>query len=416
MNDSSAAEQLGARLIVPRRGNFVARPWGGLRMAALKGLPTGDGSATPIGEAFELSADDRDAEAAQYPSFVTLADGVEVPLPRLLEQHAEALLGEAFVRRYGRRWPLLPKTLDVAELLSVQGHPPGNTEVYVVMEADPGATIRLGFAADVDAEALKRRLLAGRRYQQTLLELLDGGLAPAALQDALRPWLARRAAGVADLEEALGAAFGRRWPEAAGLLRSLHALYWEVLDLMNAIPVSPGQVIYNATPQRLAAARGGVRSAEVHALGNPEGLEIVALEIRKPGVTFRAWDNVRFPLRAIDVAAALDALNLARTEPHEFIVERQPVPGRPGVAVSVDDEHFRLEHLTPLPELAVTVPAEPPHSLHALNGGVSVYSTDGECIGRLTRGDAALVPIGVGAYRIAADTADAELLKVGLPL
>src|SRR5690606_10028640 len=140
-----------------------------------------------------------------------------------------------------------------------------------------------------------------------------------------------------------------------------------------------------------------------------------ALEIRKPGVTFRAWDNVRFPLRDIDVGAALDALNLARTEPYEFLVERRPLEDRPGVAVSVDDQHFRLEHLTPSRELAVTVPAEPPHSLHVLDGAVSVYATDGERIGRLTRGDAALVPIGVGAYRIATETGGAELLKVGVP-
>ena len=45
--------------------------------------------------------------------------------------------------------------------------------------------------------------------------------------------------------------------------------------------------------------------AEVHALGNPEGREILALEIRRPGPTFRAWDNVRFPVRDVDVDAAL---------------------------------------------------------------------------------------------------------------
>jgi mannose-6-phosphate isomerase class I len=416
MKDLAAAERLAARLIVPRRGNFVARPWGGLRMAELKGLSGEGGNRSRIGEAFELAADDSDREAAEHPSIVSLGDDSAVPLPRLLEEHAETLLGPAFVRRYGRRWPLLPKTLDVAELLSVQGHPPGNTEVYVVIEAEPGATIRVGFAVDLDAATLKRKLLAGRRDQQTLLELADGELTPDALQAVLRPWLARREAAAADLEEGLGLLLGARWRRAVRLLRLLHALYWEVLDLMNPIPVSPGQVIYNATPPRLEAARGGVRSAEVHALGNAEGLEVVALEVRKPGITFRAWDNVRFPLRDIDIAAALGALNLSRTEPAEFLVERRPLDGRPGVAVSVDDEHFRLEHLTPRREGSVAVPAEPPHSLHVLAGAVSVYATDGECVGRLGRGDAALVPVGVGAYRVAADSADAELLKIGVPL
>ena len=87
---------------------------------------------------------------------LALADGSTITLPALLAVHAETLLGEAFVQRYGRRFPLLPKLLDVAELLSVQAHPPGNTEVYVIVDADPGATIRLGFAADIDAGALGR--------------------------------------------------------------------------------------------------------------------------------------------------------------------------------------------------------------------------------------------------------------------
>ena len=67
--------------------------------------------------------------------------------------------GADFVARHGKRWPLLPKTLAVAELLSVQAHPPGNTEVYVIIAADAGATIRLGFKTDVDA----RRVRGARR-------------------------------------------------------------------------------------------------------------------------------------------------------------------------------------------------------------------------------------------------------------
>ena len=41
--------------------------------------------------------------------------------------------------------------------------------------------------------------------------------------------------------------------------------------MLNEISVTPGQVIYNANPEAVSAATGRPRSAEVHALGNPQG-------------------------------------------------------------------------------------------------------------------------------------------------
>jgi hypothetical protein len=194
---------------------------------------------------------------------------------------------------------------------------------------------------------------------------------------------------------------------------SLKALYWEVLDALNEIPVRAGQVIYNATPERLRGGRPA--SAEVHALGNPEGREILALEIRRPGPTFRAWDNVRFPRREVDVGAALAALNLRATRAGDFIVERVPVPGRPGVAVSVDSEDFRIEHISPVPGQPVAAPAAGPHTLHCIAGAARVVVGGGDrVVGVLEQGESALVPVGVGAYRVIAETA-AELVRVTLP-
>jgi len=82
---------------------------------------------------------------------------------------------------------------------------------------------------------------------------------------------------------------------------------------------------------------------------------------------------------------------------------------------SVDSEYFRLEHLAPTALTSVDVPATQPHTLHALAGAVSVYATDGEVVGRLARGDSALVPVGVGAYRVVADEEPALIVKVELP-
>ena len=162
--DRSVAAELATCLLKPRRDNLVERPWGGDRLCAFKSLespPPG----RRFGESFEISADDGDDEARLHPSVLELSDGSTITLPALLAVHAETLLGEEFISNYGRRFPLLPKLLDVAELLSVQAHPPGNTEVYVIVDAEPGATIRLGFAKDIDAGAWAAQLARGQDVQ-----------------------------------------------------------------------------------------------------------------------------------------------------------------------------------------------------------------------------------------------------------
>ncbi len=409
--DRSVALELAECLLKPQRDNLVERPWGGDRLCALKRLGS---PGRPIGESFEISADDGDDEARLHPSVLELLDGSTITLPALLAVHADALLGEEFVRRHGRRFPLLPKLLDVVELLSVQAHPPGNTEVYVVVDADAGATIRLGFAVDVDADLWTAKLTAARQDQKRLLELAAAESADE-LQALLQPWLARRTAKPAELETALRArlADASAWSEVEERLATLRETYWAVLDSLNEIPVKAGDVIYNANPARITAASDKPTSAEVHALGNPERRSVLALEIRRPGPTLRAWDNVRFPLRDLDIEGALEALNLTATRPEEFIVE--PTLVRPGVRRSVDCEYFRIEHLEPTASLPVEVLESAPHCLHALAGRVGVRRSGGVELGALERGESAFVPVAVGAYRLVAEELPATIVKVTLP-
>jgi mannose-6-phosphate isomerase class I len=378
----------------------------------LTALPCATGR--PFGESFEISADDADDEARLHPSIIPLGDGSPITLPALLAVHGDIVLGDAFVERYGRRYPLLPKLLDIAELLSVQAHPLGNTEAYVIVEADPGATIRLGFSTPLDAATWAARLEQGRRDQQRLLELFGEGALDEA-QRVLKPWLEQRDATPAALEGVLRRRLedAGSWTDVEAHLAALHEAYWTVLDSLNALPVKAGDVVYNANPARVVAASGRPRSAEVHALGNPEGRGVFALEIRKPGVTFRAWDHVRFPLRDIDVDAALEALSLAATRPEEFIVEPKRV--RPGVRRSVDSEYFRVEHLELSPGARVAVPESQPHTLHALLGRVRVLRSSGDELGTLERGESALVPVRVGAYSVVAEHEAAVVVKVDLP-
>ena len=409
--DRRVAADLATRVLKPQRDNLVERPWGGDKLGAFKSLSVA--ADCRFGESFEISADDADDEARLHPSVLALADGSTITLPALLAVHADVLLGEAFVRRYGRRFPLLPKLLDVAELLSVQAHPPGNTEVYVIVDADPGATIRLGFAVDIDANEWAAKLNDARRDQQRLLELLGFADSADELQALLKDWLARRKARPAELEERLGERLrGVKWADVEPRLKKLHDTYWAVLESLNAIPVKAGDVVYNSNPPSVAAASGKPASAEVHALGNPEGRAVFALEIRCPGPTLRAWDNVRFPLRKLDIEGALHAVNLTATRPQDFIVVPKRV--RPGVSRSVDCEYFRLEHLEPTASLAIDMPAAAPHCLHAIAGSVSVRRGEEE-IGAVERGESVFVPAGVGAYRIVADDEPAAVVRVTLP-
>jgi mannose-6-phosphate isomerase class I len=419
--DAALVECLASGLLKPLRNNFVERPWGGMRIRAYKGLcplpDQKDIGGAGLGEAFEIAAFDDDGEARAHPSRLRFDDGSEATLPGLLRRHGAALLGDAFVARYGATFPLLPKTLDVKELLSVQGHPEGNTEVYVVIDADPGATIRLGFGADQDPRALSEALVAGRTAQQRLQQRLAPQADVGTLQALLQPWLAARAEAPSALPPGLDALFasGARG-EIAALLEQLKGVYWRMLDAMNAVPVAPGQILYNATPDRVAAATGRLPSAEVHALGNPEQREVLMLEIRRPGPTFRAWDNVRFPLRDVDVEAAIGALNLGRTQPGEFEVEREELPGRAGVSRSVVAAGFTLEHLRPAPAAAAHVPAEPPHSLHVIRGSVALHADTGRELGYMQQGESAIVPARVGAYHVATGDPDGvEVVKVSLP-
>jgi mannose-6-phosphate isomerase class I len=407
------------KFLKPLKNNFVERPWGGTMMREFKRLaPLPDQrvmSGMGLGEAFEIAAFDTDTEARQYPSRVRTADGSLRSLPELLAERGEELLGRKFSSQFGTCIPLLPKTLNVKELLSVQGHPKGNTEVYIIIDAEPGATLRLGFRDDIDSSRFKAELTEGRRQQELVLSLLGKDMSAAEFQALAAPWLAKRESGMADIGLALAGRLTQR-TQIVETMTMLKALYWRVLDSMNEIPVRAGQVIHNANPVRITTASGLEPSAEVHALGNPEGKEFLALEIRRPGPTFRAWDNVRFPVREVDVAAAIDALNLRGTTVEDYLVTPEPVAGRSGVFCSIASAAFRVEHLRPGPGRSVNVPAEPPHCLHAISGKARFVSSDGTLIDDLEQGESALVPVDVGAYDVACSMPHTEIIKVNLPV
>jgi mannose-6-phosphate isomerase len=86
----------------------------------------------------------------------------------LVRADPEAMLGTAHVRRFGADPGLLVKLLDASERLPVHFHPGrpfarerlgsrwGKTEAWLILHAEPGATVHLGLREPVDHSTLQR--------------------------------------------------------------------------------------------------------------------------------------------------------------------------------------------------------------------------------------------------------------------
>jgi mannose-6-phosphate isomerase len=130
---------------------YQYRLWGGRRLADLLSAPLpGIG---PIGEAWVLS--DRD----DHPSQVANGPLKGRTIAQVLEQFPKQVMGELAGRF--PRFPLLLKFLDAREMLSVQVHPGGKTEAWVVLEAGIKSRIYAGLQPGTTAEVLRHALNDG---------------------------------------------------------------------------------------------------------------------------------------------------------------------------------------------------------------------------------------------------------------
>jgi mannose-6-phosphate isomerase class I len=236
--------QLGSAPLRLRSDNLVPRPWGGRRLLEYKSLL---GATRPgrYGESFEVSAYPLDMEAARYPSFVEFDDGSSMRLSELIGRAGPSLLGPTFLQAYGACIPLLPKFLDIEGLLSVQSHPAGLPEAYVVIDCAPGATIRVGFAKAIDPEQTVARLQAASAVQARLHELFwtdESGYAPAFAELLGKPDAVRRL--VERLTPMLRDQADR--PRLHDAVATLDACHGELLEMLNVITVEPGMVILNS--------------------------------------------------------------------------------------------------------------------------------------------------------------------------
>ena len=161
------------RPLVLRADNFtpVARtPWGGTRILsdykAALGLTAGSGI---VGESWEVSVE---------PSFPSeTRDGRK--LADVIAVAPRAWLGPEIAARYNGQTPLLVKLLDAADNLSVQVHPAdgdpelsagesGKPESWVILAAEPGAGLYLGFRDGVGAAEVRACLAEGGELNELM--------------------------------------------------------------------------------------------------------------------------------------------------------------------------------------------------------------------------------------------------------
>lgn len=138
--------------------------WGGHKIQTY--LHKDIGNLPNCGETWEISG---------VKSDVSVVDGGALEgqsLAALLEQYQGQLVGDKVYAHFGNIFPLLVKFIDAADDLSVQVHPNdelakerhnsfGKTEMWYVIEADPGSTLITGFNREMTEQEYMDALNSG---------------------------------------------------------------------------------------------------------------------------------------------------------------------------------------------------------------------------------------------------------------
>ncbi|MBO0342742.1 type I phosphomannose isomerase catalytic subunit [Flagellimonas profundi] len=146
------------------------RLWGGTKLKEVLNKPI---ESDITGESWELSGVQGDI------SEVANGELAGTSLKDLMDNQGEALLGKSVVDRFGNDFPILIKFIDAKQDLSIQLHPNdelakkrhnsfGKTEMWYIMDADPGAKLIVGFNKDVEKEEYVKSIEEG-----TLTDLMN---------------------------------------------------------------------------------------------------------------------------------------------------------------------------------------------------------------------------------------------------
>lgn len=129
--------------------------WGGNKLSTVLNKP--QGSMQNIGESWELSGVEGDVSVV---SNGFLQDNT---LEELIEVYMGDLVGDAVFSKFGTEFPLLFKFIEASDNLSIQVHPNdevamerhnsfGKTEMWYIVESEPGAKLVPGFNCPMDKQ------------------------------------------------------------------------------------------------------------------------------------------------------------------------------------------------------------------------------------------------------------------------
>ncbi|GAC1309372.1 MAG: class I mannose-6-phosphate isomerase [Mucilaginibacter sp.] len=138
--------------------------WGGKKIKTYLHKDFGD--LPNCGETWEISGVKSDV------SVVSNGELAGVSLSALLENYKDQLVGKKVYERFGETFPLLVKFIDANEDLSIQVHPDdklakerhdsfGKTEMWYVIQADPGSTLIAGFNKELDEKEYLEKFNSG---------------------------------------------------------------------------------------------------------------------------------------------------------------------------------------------------------------------------------------------------------------
>ena len=141
------------------------RIWGGRKLADTYNRQL---DSDHIGESWEISCHENGMGRIQNGALKGTS------LQEAIENHGVELLGSAIYQEEYRKFPLLIKLLDAADVLSVQVHPNdiyadthengelGKTEMWYVIDAKPGAKLVYGMKEGCDKDGFRKSLEEGR--------------------------------------------------------------------------------------------------------------------------------------------------------------------------------------------------------------------------------------------------------------
>ena len=143
---------------------YMDKIWGGQKIKTDLGKDFGN--LPNCGESWEISG------VSGHVSLVSEGFLAGNSLEELIEVYMGDLVGDRVYEKFSVEFPLLIKFIDANDDLSVQVHPNdqmarerhqayGKTEMWYVLQADPGAKLNVGFNKPVDANEYLQKLSSG---------------------------------------------------------------------------------------------------------------------------------------------------------------------------------------------------------------------------------------------------------------